>query len=171
MRLEDTGPLTDEQRAELEGGEEFPFGTVGLELTWRPKERHVLLVADDGALVASTGLVTSRAEVDGSGIVPVVGVGGVIVAPPHRGEGHARTVVEAALERAATLGPRFALLFCRPGVAGLYQRLGFATIPGPVVVQQPGGKAAKMPQLTMWRALHDGTQWPPGRVRLLDLPF
>ena len=35
MELVDSGPLTEPQRQALEGGEENPFGVVGLDLQWR----------------------------------------------------------------------------------------------------------------------------------------
>ena len=125
MEVVEYGPLTDAQRAALEGGEEHPFGTEGIELYWRPKERHVMLRDDAGRLLASTGLLVVEVSAGEAEPFEVVGLGGVIVAPGHRGEGLARVVVEAALERAATIGPDLAMLFCRDGVAGLYRKLGF----------------------------------------------
>ena len=170
MEVVESGPLTDDQRAALEGGEEHPFGTEGIELLWRPKERHVMLRDEDGRLVASTGMLVVEVSVDEGVPFEVVGVGGVIVAPGHRGQGLARVVVEAALERAAGIGPHFAMLFCRDGVAGLYRKLGFELVERPVRVHQPTGSVV-MPVNTMWRPLVDGATWPPGEVRLHGEPF
>ena len=164
------GPLTDAQRAALEGGEEHPFGTEGIELYWRPKERHVMLRDDEGRLLASTGLLVVEVSVDEDEPFEVVGLGGVIVAPGHRGRGLARVVVEAALERAATIGPDLALLFCRDGVLRLYRRLGFELVAPPIRVLQPNGGAV-MPVNTMWRPLVDGAVWPPGAVLVRSEPF
>ena len=164
------GPLTDAQRAALEGGEEHPFGTEGTELYWRPKERHVMLRDDEGRLLASTGLLVVEVSVGGAEAFEVVGLGGVIVAPGHRGEGLARVVLEAALERAATIGPDLAMLFCRDGVAGLYRKLGFERVGAPIRVLQPSGSAL-VPVNTMWRPLVDGAAWPPGAVLLRSEPF
>jgi predicted N-acetyltransferase YhbS len=164
------GPLTDGVRAALEGGEEHPFGTEGVELRWRPKDRHVMLRDDEGALVASTGLVVVEVSVDDGEPFEVVGVGGVIVTRAHRGHGLARVVVEAALERAARMGPAVAMLFCRDGVAGLYRKLGFELVDPPVRVLQPSGIAV-MPVNTMWRALHEGAVWPAGAVKVHSEPF
>jgi predicted N-acetyltransferase YhbS len=169
MEIVEFGPLTAAQRAELEGGEPHPFGTVGLELHWRPKDRHVML-NDGGRLLASAGLVVAEVSVDGAEPFDVVGLGGVIVAPGHRGQGLARTVVDAALDRAAGEGPAFALLFCREAVAGLYRKLGFARVAPPVRVLQPTGSVV-IPQHTMWRALHDDAAWPAGSVSVRSLPF
>jgi GNAT superfamily N-acetyltransferase len=169
VEIVEFGPLTDAQRAELEAGEQNPFGTLGIELQWRPKHRHVML-RDDGHLLASTGLVTAQVSVAGGERIDVVGLGGVIVVPGHRGEGLARTIVEAALQRASQMTPALAILFCRDDVAGLYRKLGFALVEPPVHVLQPSGSAV-IPQDTMWRALRDGAQWPAGPVLVHSLPF
>ncbi len=100
----------------------------------------------------------------------VVGLGGVIVNADHRGRGLARTVVNAAITKAAMLGPRFMLLFCHPDRAGLYDRLGFNQVEPPVHVEQPDGYA-EMPMQTMWRALADGATWPSGHLTVRGLPF
>ena len=108
--------LTDAQRAQLEGDEHDPFDAAGVPLQFRAKERHVGL-AQDGRLVASTGLTDAEVEVGGVRF-EVVGIGGVFVARPRRGEGLARRVLEEALARAQAAGPSFALLFCHPIVPG-----------------------------------------------------
>jgi predicted N-acetyltransferase YhbS len=164
------GALTDAQRAELEGGEEHPFGTEGIELAWRSKERHVMVRDDEGRLVASTGLLVVEVSAGERAPFEVVGVGGVIVAPGQRGQRLSRVVVMAALERAASVGPAFAMLFCREAVAGLYGKLGFELVEPPVHVLQPSGQVV-MPLVTMWRALREGVTWPPGAVQVHSEPF
>jgi len=64
---------------------------------------------------------------------------GRVVEQHRRGRGLARRVVEAAPAKAQTLGPEFALRFCRDDRAGLYARLGFAEVGGVVRVEQTGG--------------------------------
>jgi len=169
MEMVELGPLTAEQKAELEGDELDPFGETGVTLRYRPKERHFALADDDGRLVASAGTVVVDVEV-GAEPFPVVGIGGVIVRAPYRGRGLARRVVEAALDRARAAGPARAMLFCHADRMGLYERLGFAEITAPVSVQQPDGTEL-MPQRTMWRPLREGAAWPPGPVALQSLPF
>jgi predicted N-acetyltransferase YhbS len=170
MEVVEFGPLTDAYRAELEGDEVDPFDAAGNSLQWRGKDRHVALLGADGRLVASVGLVLAEVRVGDDRIVPVVGIGGVIVTAAHRGRGLAREVLGAALARAATLGPPLVLLFCLPDRVGLYERCGFAEVARPVVVQQPEG-LAEMPLITMWRALAPGGELPDGPVTLLGLPF
>ena len=129
----ESGSLTDAQRAALEGDEEHPFGTEGIELVWRAKERHVMLLDEEARPLASTGLLVVEVSAGGGEPFEVVGVGGVIVTRSHRGRGLARVVVEAALERAARMGPAFAILFCRDAIAGLYRKLGFEPVEPPVL--------------------------------------
>ena len=170
MEVVEFGALTHAQRAELEGGEEYPFGTEGIELAWRSKERHVMVRDAEGRLLASTGLLVVQVSAGERAPFEVVGVGGVIVAPGQRGQGLSRVVVEAALERAASMGPAFAMLFCREAVAGLYGKLGFERVEPPGHVLQPAGQVV-MPLVTMRRALREGVTWPPGAVRVHSEPF
>lgn len=169
MEIVEFGRLTTGQRAELEGDEDDPFDAAGTRLQFRAKEHHVALRSELGRLVASTGIVVVDVEV-GVQRFGVVGLGGVIVNARHRGRGFAREVVEAALARARTLGPRCAILFCHPDRVGLYRRLGFAEVDDRVLVRQPGGYEP-MAQRTMWRALAAGAVWPDGRVVVHSLPF
>jgi predicted N-acetyltransferase YhbS len=162
--------LDEQRRAELEGDEEDPFDAVGSTLTWRRKERHVALRRPDGRLVASAGLLLAEVQIDDGAPIAVVGVGGVLVSEPQRGQGLADRVIREALARAAAMGPAVAILFCHPDRAGLYVRHGFSELPPPVMVEQPDG-LARMPQVTMWRALSDGGELPRGRVVVRSLPF
>ncbi len=170
MEVVELGPLTDTYRAELEGDEVDPFDAAGNSLQWRVKDRHVALRGADGRLVASVGLVLTEIRVGDDRVVPVVGIGGVIVTAAQRGRGLAREVLEAALARAATLGPPLVLLFCLPDRVGLYERFGFTEVARPVLVPQPGGPT-EMPLVTMWRALAPGGELPDGPVTLLGLPY
>jgi predicted GNAT family N-acyltransferase len=170
MDVVELGRLSDAQRTELEGDEVDPFGAAGNTLRWRPKDRHVALRGPDGRLVASTGLLLAELRVGEGPATPVVGIGGVIVAAPYRGQGLADQVIVEALRCASTLGPAIALLFCHRDRAGLYARHGFAEIEPPVYVQQPGGFEV-VPQVAMWRALRSSATLPSGRVVLHSLPF
>ena len=171
MEIVEIGRLTAIQRLDLEGDEPDPFDVASLgPLDSRPKDIHMVLPGDDGRLVASVGMLTAEVEVGGADRFDVVGIGGVIVAPDHRGRGLVRLVLSAALQRAATLGPDVAMLFCHERLAGLYEKAGFLTIPPPVRVMQETS-IIEMPQQAMWRGLRNGAQWPPGRVLVRGLPF
>jgi len=167
--LELEGDHGDAERDELHAGEENPFESVHLGIVWADHERRIA-IRDDGRLIASAGLLIAPVHAGGA-TFDVVGFGGVIVTRARRGEGLARRVMEAAIARAAELGPERALLFCRPDRSGLYAKLGFERIHAPVEVGQPGGRRAAMPLYTMWRPLQPGATWPDGPVSLPGLPF
>jgi predicted N-acetyltransferase YhbS len=169
VEIVEFGLLTADLRSELEGDEHDPFDAEGVALNFRPKDRHVALRSRDGRLVASTGMLVLEVDV-GAQRIPVVGFGGVLVNARYRGRGLGRGVVEAALARARTMGPAFALLFCHPSRAGLYRKLDFVRITAPVSVEQPDG-IEEMPQHTMWHALVPGVAWPAGDVTVRSLPF
>jgi predicted N-acetyltransferase YhbS len=168
MEVVEFGELTEAERADLQGDEVDPFDAAGVTLRYRAKERHVAL-RDGRQLVASAGLTTATVAVADQRF-EVVGLGGVFVRAERRGEGLARRVVEEALVRAQAIGPAFAILFCWPDRAGLYERLGFREVVSPVRVQQPAGFEPAA-QLMMWRSLEPGATWPPGEVTLFELPF
>lgn len=170
MEVIELGRLNDTQRAELEGDEDDPFDAAGDTLKWRSKDRHVALRGPDGRLIASAGLVLAEVQVEELAPIPVVGVGGVIVAAPHRGRGLGDRVIAEALARVASMGPAAAILFCHRDRAGLYAHHGFLEIPRPVSVQQPDG-LAEMPYVSMWRPLREGWELPAGQLVLHSLPF
>ncbi|MGV9263516.1 GNAT family N-acetyltransferase [Kitasatospora sp. NPDC003701] len=158
------------QQTEILGDGPDPYGVADTGLTFLPKEIHFGVHGEDGRLVAHTGLLRLPLTVGGVD-VEAMGVGGVAVAPDARGRGLARTVVGAALEHARTLGPRYALLFCRPPLVALYERLGWRELAGEVLVEQSGDRVVAMPLRTMWTPLAVGAAWPEGPVRLRSLPM
>ncbi|MCX4758448.1 GNAT family N-acetyltransferase [Kitasatospora purpeofusca] len=163
-------PLEEYTHTEILGDGPDPFQVAEHGMVWRPKDLHFGIRSEpDGRLVAHAGLVVLPVSIDGSP-TELVGLGGVAVAADLRGHGLARTVVDGALAHARTLGPRLAVLFCRPDKAELYARLGWQPLAGPVEVEQPTGPAV-MPLRTMWFPLHDGARWPEGALRLHSLPM
>ncbi|MEU7148694.1 GNAT family N-acetyltransferase [Streptomyces sp. NPDC045456] len=153
---------------EIFGGAVDPCGVAEWGLVWRLKDHHFGIRAD-GRLVAHAGLVVLPVSV-GGGRMDVVGVGGVGVAEDLRGRGLARQLMSGVMEHARGLGPDFAMLFCRPDVAGLYGGLGWRELGGEVEVEQPDGPAV-MPLRTMWIPLREGAWWPEGPVRLHSRPM
>ncbi len=163
-------PLDDYAPAEIFGDDPDPFQVAVHGMVWRPKDIHFGIHAEPGGrLAAHAGLVLLPVSIDGDR-TELVGLGGVAVAADRRGHGLARAVVDGALVHARTLGPEFAILFCRPDKAELYARLGWRPVAGPVEVDQPAGPAV-MPLRTMWFPLHDGAEWPGGALRLHSLPM
>jgi GNAT superfamily N-acetyltransferase len=165
VRLQQYG---EAELREIFGDDTDPFGVASTGLTWLPKEVH-FGIRRHGRLLAHTGLLQAPISV-GEHTTGVVGFGAVAVAPDWRGQGLARLVVTVALEHARTMGPRHGLLFCRPPLVALYERLGWRTLPEEVRAEQPEGPVT-MPLRTMWTPLHADAPWPTGPVRLRSLPF
>src|SRR5688572_4550140 len=87
MEVFELGPLTERDWDELLDGEREPFGPEGARLTWRPKDRHIVLRAPDGRVVAVAGALVADVAVERAGRFEVVGVGSVIVTRRLRGTG------------------------------------------------------------------------------------
>ncbi|MFD7136467.1 GNAT family N-acetyltransferase [Streptomyces sp. NPDC059894] len=160
---------TRAEQDEILGDGDDPFGVDAAGLTWLPKEEH-FGIRQGGRLVAHAGLLRLPVAIGGAE-TEVVGVGGVAVAPDVRGRGLARLVIAGALDHARTMGPEHALLFCRPPLVPLYQRLGWHPLDEDVRVEQPGSRLVTMPLRTMVTPLRDGTHWPSEPVRLFSLPM
>ncbi|MEV7193542.1 GNAT family N-acetyltransferase [Streptomyces sp. NPDC093510] len=155
--------------AEILGDGEDPFGVAETGLAWLSKEEH-FGIRHEGRLVAHAGLRRLPLSVDGTDL-EVIGVGGVAVAPDVRGRGLAREVLTTALSHARTLGPDHALLFCRPPLVTLYERLGWHALDSEVRVEQPGDRVVTMPLRTMVTPLREDARWPGGPVRVRSLPM
>ncbi len=164
FRIEQTGMLSRELWDALIADENDPFGMGDDRTEWRRKE-HFTLLYDADRPIAAAGLVV--VETDHG---ETVGVGGVIVTRDYRDQGHLRPVLDAALERAATLGPDTAMLFTAEWNVSLYAHFGFIEITAPVTVDQPGGPMETTDHV-MWRPLREGATWPDGPVRVRGLPF
>ncbi|MEH6373437.1 GNAT family N-acetyltransferase [Streptomyces sp. KLMMK] len=160
---------TKAEQDEILGDGDDPFGVAATGLTWLPKEEHFGIRHGD-RLVAHAGLLRLPVAVGGVE-TEVVGVGGVAVAPDMQGQGLARLVVTAALDHARTMGPEHALLFCRPPLVPLYQRLGWHPLDKDVLVEQPEARLVTMPLRTMVTPLRDNAYWPSEQVRLFSLPM
>lgn len=110
---------------------------------WGRDHLHRLALVDDDTLLASAKRYDLRALVNGR-VAPVVGIGAVFTPIDHRGQGHARQLLEMMMNDAADRGCRFALLFSEIGSA-YYESLGFRTVPRSLVtidvMHKPGAPA------------------------------
>jgi len=170
MELVELAGLTAQDWEQLVAGEQQPWGPDGEGLQWREKERNLGLRADDGTLLAAAGAAIVDVEVEDHASFQVVGLGGLFVTRAERGAGFVRRLAQPLLDMAREMGPERAMIFCRPELIAPYERLGFAEIPAPVWVDQPG-RRLQMPMRSMWTALREGAVWPPGRVDVRGLPF
>jgi GNAT superfamily N-acetyltransferase len=162
--------LTEEQRQHLIQFAPDVFGLRHLNLTWEPKTCF-FPVHVGGALVANAALVWRTVTVgDGGQRIPVAGLGSVVTRPEARGRGHATAAITAALAFARReWGVEFAMLFCRPELVPFYERIDFASLPPPILIDQPGGKIAS-PTRVLVRPLAS-RPWPPGPIDVNGPPW
>jgi GNAT superfamily N-acetyltransferase len=70
--------------------------------------------------------------------VRVGGIGGVKTHPAARGRGFASTAIRLAFDFFRKHNADFALLVCEPKLIAFYERLGWQTLPGKLLVMQRG---------------------------------
>jgi predicted GNAT family N-acyltransferase len=170
MELVRLHEVTERQWEELIEGEREPWGRGPEQLSWREKTHSVGIRARDGTLLAVAGSVLAEIEIAGGARFPVLGIGGVFVAPRARGRGLVARLLEGLLTPGRGRGPERAMLFCRPHLVRMYRGFDFREIDAPVWAEQPAGRV-RMPLSAMWRPLRADIAWPEGQVEVLGLPF
>lgn len=159
--------LSQETKGKLGPGPD-PFGMQAYPLSWREKDWHFFLDVD-GEPVAHVGVLRHDVLVDGVAVA-VAGLGGVITEPGFQGQGFAHLLLrEAVAFMTDETDADFGFLFCLPRLIPLYESLGWQTLPGPVLIEQPGG-ALESPVESMVLPLR-GRLWPPGKVEIRSLPW
>jgi predicted N-acetyltransferase YhbS len=152
----------------LADGEADPYGTANLDITWAPKDRHVVLV-ENGRVVAHAGFLPIEVEV-ASKRSAGVGLGSVMVHRALRGRHVGERLVEETTAHMRQMNRPFAMLFCRDVRLAFYERLGWRRISGEVTVDQDGGPVV-MPLSSCWLSFEEGAPPPSGDLRVLGLPF
>ena len=132
-------------------------------LYWR------LLARVDGELVGVVEILERTVTVAGRPI-RVAGIGNVITPVPWRKRGFATTLMHRALAFASDeLKVPFCLLVCEPHVISFYERLGWQLVEGPLVFDQPAGKATWEHHTMVLPCA--GETWPSGVIDLCGLPI
>jgi aminoglycoside 2'-N-acetyltransferase I len=163
-----TNQLTDEETRLLFHWGKDIFGDLPHQLTWRPKELHFVLYAEEKPL-SHVGLLRHEVSIKGESRT-VAGLGGVVTVPEAQNQGIAHKLMQHAMNVMETeMDVDAGLLFCLPKMEAYYARLGWQTIEGPVIFDQPGGKVTS-PLLVMVLPFHD-KPWPIGKVDLQGLPW
>jgi GNAT superfamily N-acetyltransferase len=164
----ETDSLTEEQRQHLFYFEDDVFSLASYALQWEPKVRF-FQVYESGKLVANAGLV-GRTVMAGGHSLSVAGLGSVVCRPEARGKGHARAAVTAAIQHARdSMKAPFGMLFCLPRLVPFYERMGWARLDEPVLIEQSAG-TVRSPLEVMVKLLGDRA-WPPGPVSANGRPW
>jgi aminoglycoside 2'-N-acetyltransferase I len=159
------------------------FGTYTDEYAWAIADWHVL--AWEGDLLVGHVDITERTASVGGGELRLGGIGGVVTLQEWRKRG----IASAALERAARflrdeLAVPFGLLVCDPALTPFYQELGWQTVAGPLIFDQPAFFQPGLDQTISGGPTHKVTLegaimilpcrehgWPAGLIDLCGLPW
>jgi GNAT superfamily N-acetyltransferase len=168
MEISEVSTFSLEDAAALAGGEVDPYGTEHLGITWKPGERHVVVI-EAGRTIGHAGFLPIEVEA-GGGMAPGVGLGGVMVHSTVRGRGIGELMVRETTARMGATGRPFAMLFCRDVRLPFYERMGWQQVHGEVIVDQENGPMV-MPLLTCWYLFTPDLDLPREGLRVLGLPF
>jgi predicted acetyltransferase len=120
-------------------------------------------------LIGHVGILQRKISLAGK-LIRVGGIHGVVTEPAYRCRGVASTLMGKAIEYVKDeLNLPFALLTCKPRLEAFYNRLGWKTVKGPCVFEQPDGPRS-CGGLTMVVKCGEQT-WPEGRIDLCGLPW
>ena len=113
-------------------------------LPWRDvacaqPDRRVLAFDHANTIIGHVAIVIRNATWDDQAVI-IGGIGGVATRDDCRRRGVARAAVAKGLEEIRAHNADFALLFCEPRHAPLYQKLGWQAFEGHVLVMQPRGQ-------------------------------
>ena len=161
--------LSDEERRRIFGWGEDIFGAQALDISWRPKDWHII-VDDDGQAMSHVGLLQHTVFVDEQP-VKVGGVGGVATALDAQRKGYARHALRYAEDFMCNeWGVDFGFLFCFERLRPFYESLGWSAIKHPIEIDQPSGKIIMSPMMAMSLPCREKT-WPAGVVNLDSMPW
>jgi GNAT superfamily N-acetyltransferase len=116
---------------------------------WGRRSQHRFALVDGADLLASAETYDLDGIFDGRPI-RICGIGSLFTQPAHQGHGHARSLLETLLDRAAGTGAGLALLFARPGLEG-DAREGFEALPLTEVTLDVGESPRHGAPMTMVR--------------------
>jgi GNAT superfamily N-acetyltransferase len=133
----------------------------GRAIEWAAPQWAVICWDDDGQALAHAGAVVRDGRADGSP-ARIGGVGGVKTHPRARRQGLAVQAIRRAIDLFRGQGVDFALLVCEPHLVPYYERLGWETHAGNLLVRQHGETVRFTLNLPMTHPV--GTFCPPGVV-------
>jgi predicted N-acetyltransferase YhbS len=165
-----TRQLTPADRRQLDDmlNRAFADDEIGRQYYWADNDWNLWL-RSEGEIVSHVGVVDRIVTVGGQPI-RVGGVGAVATAQAWRRRGYAQQLMEATgVLLRDELRVRAGLLICGEEMVPYYGRLGWQTVPGPLLIDQPQGKVVV--PATIMVLLFDETPWPAGTIDLCGLPF
>ncbi len=137
---------------------------------WSLPEWYAMATRDN-ELLGRLGIAERRVQAAES-TVHVGGVGGVITAKRWRRRGVATALLRAAADHIRRkIRAELGMLLCRENLIPVYRSAGWHVVSGRVEFEQPGRSAPTVyPGVAMVLPCQ-ASNWPPGRVDLLGLPW
>jgi predicted N-acetyltransferase YhbS len=161
-------PAADYQRLDDWLSRAFADDDFGRQYQWGGNDWNLLLKTE-AEIVSHVGVVDRTITVAGRPL-RVGGVGAVATAPAWQRRGYARQLMEAAAAfMRAELRMAAGLLICGDSRVPYYRHLGWQTVPGPLLIDQPQGKVEMPTNILV--LLFSETSWPAGTIDLCGLPF
>ena len=161
--------LSEAERQQIDEICHQAFANNNTPYVWTPRSDWHVLVNVNGACVSQVGIVERVARVAGQP-VKLGGVGGVATLPQWQRRGLAAAAMGHAAELMRDqLAVDFGLLVCSLDRVPMYSRLGWQTVPGPLIIDQPQGKVT-FADVTMVLPCVERV-WRPGSIDLCGLPW
>jgi GNAT superfamily N-acetyltransferase len=153
IEIQSSPQMSEDERKHMDAWLEQAFGCDDLSIEWAKDDWSVLVRLDDQ-------------------IVCHVGIGGVATRVEYRKRG----LAQAAMERAAEfmrdeLGVEFGLLVCSQPKVAYYGKLGWHSVPGPLMFDQPKGKVTFGDQTKIMILPCTRKDWPQGAIDLCGPPW
>ena len=147
---------------------ENPQTAIWAKVRWADADRR-FVARRNGEAVSHVALHIREGLANGRP-VRLAGIGGVMTHPAHQKQGHARRLVEVAMDEALRLQADFALLVCENKNIGFYEARGWRVFPGHMIYQQNGASLEWTLSPVMVRDL--GRRAPRGgMIDLRGLPW
>lgn len=147
---------------------ENPHTAIWAAVQWADAE-HRFVLSQGGQPVSHAALHIREGLANGRP-VRLAGIGGVMTHPAHQKQGHARRLLQAAIEEASRQQADFALLVCEKKNIGFYEAQGWRVFPGHMIDQQSGASREWTLSPVMVRDL--GRRAPRGgMIDLRGLPW
>ncbi|MFC1713852.1 GNAT family N-acetyltransferase, partial [Candidatus Poribacteria bacterium] len=146
------------------------FGSAHFDLRCRPADWRFVVYVDE-QVVSQAGIV-NHVVIIGNQKVSVGGIGGVLTIPSARLKGHARAMLQAALDfMHREWGAEFGFLICLDRMIPFYQKLGWQKVVDTVIMDQPSGKMPLPSGLSAMVFPCQDEEWPAGTVEMNSMPW
>jgi predicted N-acetyltransferase YhbS len=135
---------------------------------WNDVRPLYSVIARDGDQIVSQVGIVKRQITCGGAAIDVAGIQSLAVAPDWRRSAASQRLMTVAMEEARRRGITFGLLFCLPGLADFYARLGWQQIDRAVTMRDAAGRTVPLTAKNIAMQLPlAGELFPEGAIDLM----